>query len=103
MGASAMEYLHGRTPPIIHRDLKPQNVLLDAKRNAKVCDFGTSKTIEKSRDMTAGIGTVAYMAPELMRACSENASKIHIDGTKCDIFSFAVLALHVVTGKAPFA
>merc|ERR1719331_2281252 len=97
--ASAMQYLHGRTPPIIHRDLKPQNVLLDSKRNAKVCDFGTSKTMEKSRDMTAGVGTVAYMAPELMQTFSgnENATHVDVDGTKCDVFSFAVLALYVVT------
>ena len=101
--ASAMEYLHGRTPPIVHRDLKPQNVLLDAKRDAKVCDFGTSKTMEKSRDMTAGIGTVAYMAPELMKAFTDGTTKVDIDGTKCDVFSFAVLALHVATGKAPHA
>ena len=101
--ASAMDYLHGRTPPIVHRDLKPHNVLLDAQRNAKVCDFGTSKAAEKSRDMTAGIGTVAYMAPEMMRAFTENADHVHIDGIKCDVFSFAILALHVATGQRPHA
>ena len=100
--ASAMEYLHGRTPPIVHRDLKPQNVLLDAKRNAKVCDFGTSKTMETTRDMTVGIGTVAYMAPEMMRAFSDRETKIEVDGTKCDVFSFAMLALYVATGKTPY-
>ena len=101
--ASAMQYLHGRTPPIIHRDLKPQNVLLDAKGNAKVCDFGTSKVMESSRDMTVGVGTVAYMAPEMMRAFSENSTGAEIDGTKCDVFSFAILALYVATGEAPYA
>ena len=95
-----MQYLHGRSPPIIHRDLKPQNVLLDAKRNAKVCDFGTSKTMETTRDMTVGIGTVAYMAPEMMRAFSETVSQM--DGTKCDVFSFAMLALYVATGESPY-
>merc|ERR1719331_385678 len=100
--ASAMQYLHGRTPPIIHRDLKPQNVLLDANRNAKVCDFGTSKTMEKSREMTVGVGTVAYMAPEQMRAFSESTKNITADGTKFDVFSFAMLALFVATGKSPY-
>jgi len=101
--ASAMSYLHGRTPPIVHRDLKPENVLLDTHRNAKVCDFGASKTMENSRDMTAGVGTVAYMAPELMRAFSQNAAKVDVDATKCDMFSFAMLALYVATGKTPYA
>ena len=100
--ASAMSYLHGRTPPIVHRDLKPQNVLLDAHRNAKVCDFGVSKSVEKSRDMTVRIGTVAYMPPEMMRAFSDSSPKMQLDGTKCDVFSFAMLALYVATGKTPY-
>ena len=59
--------------------------------------------MEKSRDMTVGVGTVAYMAPELMRAFSEHAAKIEADGTKCDMYSFAILALYVATGQTPYS
>ena len=58
--------------------------------------------MEKSRDMTVGVGTVAYMAPELMRAFSEHAAKIEADGTKCDMYSFAILALYVATSQTPY-
>merc|ERR1712037_559596 len=70
----------------------------------QVCDFGTSKTMEKSRDMTVGVGTVAYMAPEQMRAFTDSSSiKIMTaDGTKFDVFSFAMLALFVATGEATY-
>ena len=79
------------------------DVLLDAKRNAKVCDFGSSKSMEKSRDMTVGVGTVAYMAPEQMRAFSDSSINIMTaDGTKFDVFSFAMLALFVATAQAPY-
>ena len=44
-----------------------------SQRNAKVCDFGTSKCVE--RDVTGCVGTVAYMAPELMSASFEDVRK----------------------------
>ena len=98
--AWAMQYLHQRSPPIVHRDLKPQNVLLDAKWDAKVCDFGISHTARKSHDVKTMVGTLAYMAPELMESVFSEAND---QATKCDVFSFAVLALYVATGKTPHA
>lgn len=99
--AQAMTYLHSRSPPVVHRDIKPENILLDQSNNAKVTDFGLSKIQEEGRDMTVNIGTMAYMPPEVM-ALNSDQQTANIDGTKWDVFSFAVMTTFVISGSAPF-
>lgn len=50
---------------IIHRDIKPQNVFISETGLFKLGDFGIARTIEHDGQVTAGIGTYAYMAPEV--------------------------------------
>jgi serine/threonine protein kinase len=55
-------YLHRRG--IVPRDLKPGNVLIDAKGQVKVLDFGLAAEIAQHKQEL--VGTVAYLVPEVL-------------------------------------
>ncbi|CAI5738289.1 unnamed protein product [Hyaloperonospora brassicae] len=93
--AEALVYLHSFESPIIHRDLKPKNVLLDESWEAKLTDFGTSRTLDEDQTMTAEIGTVSWIAPEVLRG--EQYSE------KADVYSVGVILTELDTCRRPYS
>ncbi|KAL3571904.1 hypothetical protein D5086_025808, partial [Populus alba] len=100
--AKGLEYLHHFcNPPVIHGDIKPSNILLDSFFNAKIGDFGLARLkIEEKIPKSGGIsstpsmrGTVCYIAPEYGGG--------GLLSEKCDVYSFGVLLLVVVSGRRP--
>lgn len=73
--AAAVQFLQ-TNPGIIHRDIKPENVLIKTETDAmgnfvltvKLADFGLSTLSEKKEafERTTRIGTIQYMAPEML-------------------------------------
>ncbi|GCE15970.1 WD40 repeat domain-containing serine/threonine protein kinase [Tengunoibacter tsumagoiensis] len=91
--ASALHYAHGQR--VIHRDIKPENMMLNAKNEVILGDFGIAiVTQTSSKASTQNIaGTVAYMAPEQIQAHPVPAS---------DQYSLGVVVYEWLCGQRPF-
>ena len=102
--ANALAEAHSQG--IIHRDLKPQNIMITARQQVKVMDFGLAKVMNaeeveseartQSLLTTPGavVGTMPYMSPEQVRGET-------ID-ERSDIFSFGVVVYEMLTRCQPF-
>lgn len=112
---AGMRYLHAATPPLIHRDLKGENCLIGKGGTLKIADFGTAKLGESATAshrcgitgvkgasltrsvmmQTGGVGTPAFMAPELWIGMKYRRIETLPDETALDIFSFSMV-LHEI-------
>ncbi|AFR28516.1 Stk1 family PASTA domain-containing Ser/Thr kinase [Arthrobacter sp. Rue61a] len=80
---------------LIHRDVKPENVLIADDGRIKVGDFGLARAISANTSTGALIGTVAYLAPELVLGQPADA--------RSDIYSAGIMLYEMLTGKQPYA
>lgn len=79
----------------IHRDFGPKNVLVDRENRVKIIDFGLAvPNTPIYRRPGNRTGTLAYMAPELVRRESTDE--------RIDIFSLGVTAFEFLTGRQPY-
>lgn len=95
--ACGILYLHeGWEVEVLHRDIKAGNVLLDKDMNARLGDFGLARLHcqEQLADTTRVIGTLGYMAPELVRIGRPSKAS--------DVYGFGILVLEVLCGRRPF-
>jgi serine/threonine protein kinase len=93
----ALEYAHTRAR-IVHRDLKPSNLMVNAKGDVKVADFGIARSLTDSVSMLTmsrgTSGTLVYMSPQQLDG--EHASELD------DVYSLGATIYELLTGKPPF-
>jgi serine/threonine-protein kinase len=88
---------------IVHRDLKPENIMIckkDGEEYAVVMDFGLAKErkvggeLQKLTATGIILGTPEFMSPEQLRGKPLDP--------RTDIYSLALMAYEMLTGKLPF-
>jgi eukaryotic-like serine/threonine-protein kinase len=80
---------------LIHRDIKPGNILCSGKTDIKLADFGLAIDESSERTVVTGLGSPAYMAPELLAGAAEASFST-------DIYSLGVVMYHLLAGRLPF-
>jgi serine/threonine protein kinase len=95
--ALALEHAHGMG--VLHRDIKPSNLLLDARGNLWVTDFGLASCRNDARLTQTGdvVGTLRYMSQEQARA------KPGLVDHRTDIYSLGVTLYELLTLEPVFA
>lgn len=90
----AVSYLHSQS--ICHRDLKLENWLFEnpsQEAKLKLCDFGFGQIVEPSVQLTATLGSLFYVAPEVLEGSY---------GLPCDMWSVGVIVYMMLAGNPPF-
>ncbi|MDI1337969.1 MAG: PEGA domain-containing protein [Lacunisphaera sp.] len=93
----ALDYAHTKAE-IVHRDLKPANLMIDARGDLKVADFGISASVSDSvsrvSKQAGSSGTPLYMSPQQMMGEDPAVAD--------DIYSVGATLYELLTGKPPF-
>ena len=96
--ARTVHYAHEHG--ILHRDIKPGNILLDAKGEPHLTDFGLARLVERESTVTRTmevLGTPSYMAPE--QAVGNNSALT----AATDVYALGAVLYQLLTGHPPFA
>ena len=79
---------------VLHRDLKPSNVMLDARGQVLLTDFGLAGLADQMSGAEVRNGTPAYMAPEQLAGKEVTVQS--------DIYALGLVLYEIFTGKRPF-
>jgi serine/threonine protein kinase len=80
---------------ICHRDLKLENIMFNEQNEPVLCDFGYGGLLNENEKFTDFVGTLNYMAPEILK-------KIPYSGIRSDIFSLGVILFALIIQKFGF-
>jgi Protein kinase domain len=79
---------------VLHRDLKPANIMIDARGELRVTDFGLAGIAEELQGPEIRNGTPAYMAPEQL-----TGKEVSVQS---DLYAVGLILYEMFTGKPAF-
>ena len=89
-----LNYLHKRG--IMHRDIKSDNILISSNGEVVLADFGYAVQLtQKNKNRESKVGTVCWMAPEMIAAQKNYTDKV-------DIWSFGIFVLELADKEPPY-
>ena len=100
LGIQAAEALdHAHQMGVIHRDIKPSNLLVDARGNLLITDFGLALTQHDPELTRTGdlVGTLRYMSPEQVRGNRQVVDQ------RTDVYSLGITLYELLTFRPAFA
>jgi len=90
---------HAHERGVVHRDLKPGNILVDARGQPRVLDFGIARLAGDGDDLQTKtgmvVGTLAYMSPEQVNPAFGNVDD------RTDVYALGVILYQLITGRRP--
>ena len=90
---AALAYLHNEAH-VVHRDIKAGNLLLSARGELKLCDFGVSAQLTATMPQrSTAIGTPHWMAPEVVSGGEYAAA--------ADLWSLGITIIECARGRPP--
>lgn len=95
--AETVHYAHTRG--VLHRDLKPSNILIDARGQPHITDFGLAKQVNGDSSLTMSnivMGSPAYMSPEQLRGQNREVD------ARSDVYALGATLYEMATGRVPF-
>jgi serine/threonine-protein kinase len=92
---NAVHFAHSRG--VVHRDIKPENVVVGEHGEVYLLDWGVAVSLASASSSEAIVGTLAYMAPEMLRGMGPHITP------QTDVYLLGASLYEMLTGDPPHA